>query len=273
GEAWAKTRVQRQAAMLTDFCSDELAWALPMRRFIEGHAGVVFDGIAGDILSSGLYLNRSLLAGLEAGNTVAMAELLLGMEEMWRGILDEAFYRSVSRERAAALLQKELDKHLGAANPVSSYLFWNRTRREMSLFGFKILGDVRMPYIDGDVYDHLASLPASHFLDKTFHTETIHRTFPQHADIPFDSKRSSRLGRWQFRASSLGAVVHLMRSRSKWIRLNASFLNLRTKPADVWRVLCLLELEGFLRRQSADQRPLSPVEESTPSGMVNSKFG
>lgn len=251
--AWAKNRAQRRAAMLTDFCSDELAWMLPMRRFVEGHAGVVFDGIAGDILSNGLYLNPDLLAGMGAGNTAEMAELLLGMEEVWRGVLDEAFYKSLARERAVALLRKELDKHVGAQNPVSSYLFWNRTRREMSLLGFKILRDVRMPYIDDDVYDHLASLPAAHFLGKTFHTETIHRMFPQHADIPFDSKRSSRLRRWQFRASSLGAVAHLMRSRSKWVRLNSSFLNLRTKPADVGRVLCLLELEAFLRRQSAGQ--------------------
>src|SRR3546814_14493418 len=70
-------------------------------RFVEGQAGVVVDGIAGDILSNGLYLNPALLAGLEAGNTAEMAEMLLGMEEMWRGVLDEAFYRSLARERAA----------------------------------------------------------------------------------------------------------------------------------------------------------------------------
>lgn len=252
-EAWAKTRAQRKAAVLADFCSDELAWVLPIRRFVEGHAGVVFDGIAGDILSSGLYLNASLLAVMEAGNTAETAELLLGIEDMWRGVLDESFYKSLNRERAAAVLRKELDKHLGAQNPVSSYLFWNRTRREMSQFGFKFLGDVRMPYIDDDVYDHLASLPASYFLDKTFHTETIHRMFPQHADIPFDRKESSRSGRWLFRASSLGAVAHLARSRSNWVKLNSSFLNLRTKPADVWRALCLLELERFVRREAAGQ--------------------
>ncbi|MGH6619966.1 MAG: hypothetical protein ACREF6_10520, partial [Alphaproteobacteria bacterium] len=170
GASRAKCAAQRQAIVLTDFCSDELGWVLPMRRFVQEHDGVVFDGIAGDVLSNGLYLHPGLLAALQAGDTGRAAELLLGVEDMWEGMLDEGLYKSLSRERAAAVLRKELEKHLGAPNPVSSYLFWNRTRREMSLFGFKILGDVRMPYIDESVYDHLAALPASHFMDKTFHT-------------------------------------------------------------------------------------------------------
>jgi hypothetical protein len=254
GATLAKTRAQRQASELTDFASDELGWMLPIRALIARHDAVAFDGLAGDVLSNGLYLHLGLLAAMEAGNTAEAAELLLGLEDLWERILDASLYKSLSRERAAAALRQELGKHLGAPNPVSSYLFWNRTRREMSLFGFKMLGDVRMPYIDEDVYDHLAALPASYFVDKTFHTETIHRLFPQHADIPFDTKGSSRSGRWRFRAESLGAVAHLIRSRSRWFRSARPLLDLRTKPADVGRMLCLLQLEDFLRREPTQRR-------------------
>ncbi len=98
-----------------------------------------------------------------------------------------------------------------------------------------------MPYIDDDVYDHLTSLPASYFMDQSFHGETIRRFFPQHADIPFDSKRQTRAGRWMFRMNALAAEVHRLLSRSRWIK--GWFLNLQTKPADVSRVLYLLQLE------------------------------
>ena len=254
GATLAKAGAQRRAAEEVDFASDELGWMLPMRRFLDGHDGLVFDGIAGDVMSDGLFLHRGLLAQLESGDTARVAEILLGLEDVWAGVLDDSFYKSLSRERAAAALKRELDKHLGAPNPVSSYVFWNRTRREISLFGFKILGNVRMPYLDDDVYDHLAALPASHFLDKTFHTEAIHRAFPQYSDIPFDAKRTSRAGRWRFRAESLGALAHLLRARSAWFKSARPLLDLRTKPSDIGRMLCLLQLESFLRRASSAGR-------------------
>jgi hypothetical protein len=247
----AKAKAQRRASEEVDFASDELGWMLPMRRFLNRQEGFVFDGIAGDVMSNGLFLHRDLLMRLEAGDTARVAELLLGLEDVWQGVLDDSFYESLSRERAAAVLKRELDKHLGAPNPVSSYIFWNRTRREISLFGFKILGRVRMPYLDEDVYDHLAALPASHFLDKTFHTETIHRMFPQHSDIPFGTTRTSRARRWLFRAESLGALAHLLRSRSEWFKSARPLLDLRTKPSDIGRMLCLLQLESFLRESPA----------------------
>ena len=140
-----------------------------------------------------------------------------------------------------------------AGRSPSSVVLANRTRREISLFGFKFLGDFRAPYLDPDVYDHLAALPASFFASKTFHTETIHRFFPQHSDIPFDGKRSSRFRRWRFRAESLGAIAHMQKARSQWLRSARPLLALRTKPAEIGRLLCLLELERFLRARPAAQ--------------------
>jgi asparagine synthetase B (glutamine-hydrolysing) len=254
GTTLAKGRAQRRASEEADFASDEFGWMLPMRRFLDDQSGVVFDGIAGDVMSDGLFLHRSLLAQFESGDTERVAEVLLGREDVWRAVLGERLYKSLARERAVAALQRELKKHLDAPNPVSSYVFWNRTRREISLFGFKFLGNVRMPYIDEDVYDHLAALPAAYFLDKTFHTETIHRLFPQYADIPFDPKSTDRAGRWRFRAESLGALAHLLWARSEWFRSARPLLDLRTRPSDIGRMLCLLQLENFLRRVPEAQR-------------------
>jgi hypothetical protein len=71
--------------------------------------------------------------------------------------------------------------------------------------------------------------------------------FPQHSDIPFDTKRTSRARRWRFRAESLGALSQLLWSRSEWFKSARPLLDLRTKPSDIGRMLCLLQLESFLR--------------------------
>ncbi len=122
---WRKVRAECDGLAITDFCSEELAWTLPMRAFMQRHSGTAFDGIAGDVLSAGLYLHKGLLAAMERGDTATAADLLLGSEDMWQSILDPSLYQKLSRESASALLQEELRKHLNAPNPVSSYLFWN----------------------------------------------------------------------------------------------------------------------------------------------------
>lgn len=243
GSIWPTVRAEWEKNRLTDFCADEHGWMLPLKPFMQGRAA--FDGIAGDVLSAGLYLDQGMLSDMEAGDTASATERLLGSDDAWRAILDPALFKALDRDRAKALLQAELAKHVGAPNPVSSYLFWNRTRREIALFGAKILGDPRMPYIDDAVYDHLSSLPASYFLDKTFHTETIHRMFPQYAGIPYDGTKQTRAGRWLFRLASLKAEARRLSARSRWVRRR--FLTLKTKAEDVSRVLYLMQLEQIVR--------------------------
>jgi hypothetical protein len=45
------------------------------------------------------------------------------------------------------------------------------------------------PYLEPELYDFLASLPAEMLLDHAFHTDTISRTYPEYADIPYEKKR------------------------------------------------------------------------------------
>jgi len=72
-----------------------------------------------------------------------------------------------------------------------SFFFWNRTRREIALASYRILNggtEVLSPYLDHDLFDFLASLPASLMLDRQFHSETIRRAYPEYADIPFEDR-------------------------------------------------------------------------------------
>jgi hypothetical protein len=87
-----------------------------------------------------------------------------------------------------ARLSKEIAAHAAAPNPFSSYVFFNRTRREIALSPYSILseiGTVHSPYLDHDVFDLLLSLPGRMFLDHKFHSDAIDRAFPEYAGVPY----------------------------------------------------------------------------------------
>ncbi|MFD0385572.1 hypothetical protein ACFQ2B_34490 [Streptomyces stramineus] len=121
------------------------AWTLPLLAFLRRHSGLWYDGIGGgelaqnpsiELIRSNPYDVRDLpgLADrlLAAGRTGAHVEHLLGprTRALW------------SRERARARLARELARHAGAAFPLGSFFFWNRTRRSIALAPFA-LGDGR----------------------------------------------------------------------------------------------------------------------------------
>jgi asparagine synthetase B (glutamine-hydrolysing) len=174
----------------TSFCTDEGTHFLALSDVLADRTSSVFDGMAGDVLSAGLFLSEARLALFRAGRLRELAEHLLGDERRISSLLDEAGLRRFSRELAVERLVEELARHTAAPNPVGSFYFWNRTRREIALAPFALY-DTRLrvlcPYLDHDVYDLLSSLPAEMLVDHTFHTDAIHRAFPGLADVPFES--------------------------------------------------------------------------------------
>jgi hypothetical protein len=94
-----------------------------------------------------------------------------------------------------------LKPHLGLPNPVSSFFFRNRTRREIALYTFGMYsGDMAVlaPYLDEEVYDLLMSLPGEMLADGRFHTEAIARAFPEAAKIPYGlSDDDKSAAQWQ----------------------------------------------------------------------------
>jgi hypothetical protein len=185
--------VERRKNLLTSFCSDEHAWALALADFLTGRAAAAFDGLGGDVLSAGLFLTRRRQRLYERGRFGELAELLLFPRTDWTLPL---FLRSdvgarAARDHAVARIAVELERHAGAANPIGSFYFWSRTRREISLVPYGLLGHldrVYAPYLDHDLYDFLAAIPARVLLDQQFHTDTIRRAYPRHRDIPFEDK-------------------------------------------------------------------------------------
>jgi hypothetical protein len=192
-ETPSRASAELRKNLLTHFCADEHAWFMALADRLSGHDLAVWDGIGGDVLSNGHRLEASQLALARAGNVEQLAQTML--DDGAVRMAPPAMAARWTRELAAARLTEELRHHLDAPNPIGSFVFWNRTRREIALVPFGIwnaAGCVITPYLDPAVYDLLASLPAEMFIDKRFHPDAIRRAFPAHAYLRFDTETGLR---------------------------------------------------------------------------------
>jgi asparagine synthase (glutamine-hydrolysing) len=172
----------------TNFCSDEHAQYLVLADYLKGRVGLVYDGIAGDVLSASSFLSQYRLELFSIGKLEELASMLLDEEVRASWLLRADRRHYFSRELAMHCLTNELAKHADAPNPIASFYFWNRTRREIALAPYRVYGEaikVYSPFLDHDLFDLLASIPASLQVDRKLHTDAILRGYPQFAHIPF----------------------------------------------------------------------------------------
>jgi asparagine synthase (glutamine-hydrolysing) len=172
----------------TSYCGREHMWFRPMVERLADPAfgdAPLLDGLGGDVLSAGLFLEPTGLALIQAGRIAALARHLVPSIGAELPFLSDP---EVAPARLArARLEEELARHQGAGNPIGSFYFWNRTRRVVALQFFLMLYGHRVvtPYLDRDVFDFLAGLPAELFLDHQFHREALHRAFGEFAGLGF----------------------------------------------------------------------------------------
>jgi len=129
----------------TSFCADEHAWMLTLADYLGGHTATVYDGLGGDFLSRGSYQDRRKSALFAAGDFSRLADncldhFLAGQvsEESLRLLLQPDAYRRFDRTHARERVARELERHADAANPMTSFVFWNRCRREISLYPYAL---------------------------------------------------------------------------------------------------------------------------------------
>lgn len=195
-------------------------WEMGVVRYATGRNLVIYDGIAGDVLSESKYMSSERLSAFRSRALKQYAEVELYGEAYLPALLEPKLYRRLSRGLALERLEAELQTHIDSHNPVRSWRFWNRTRRAVALAPFGMLttvATVRAPYLDHDLYDFLASLPVELLLDKTFHSETITRAYPVFAAIPYESaaavRRSARSHMLRYGLNALNAELRTARRR------------------------------------------------------------
>ena len=188
---------------ITHLCADEHAWYVEIAAQIGKTTQTIYDGLGGALSVPNRYHSFAALEQIARGDTRAVADQLIvdygvQSETFLRRMLRRRAYAQLSRERAVARLARELDTHRDAPDPIKSFNFWNRNRRELALWPYAILREVPhvyTPYLDQDLFDFLMGLPPTVMSPtladgKAFHTDAINRAFPQYAGVPFENKKA-----------------------------------------------------------------------------------
>jgi len=227
-------RRESAAILAQNLCADEGHWLFGVFGRLSELGPVTYHGLAGDVLSASRLLTRTGLDLFERGRLEELALHLISQwhkDEQLDRFLNPGQLARYSRDRAIARLVSELEKHRQAANPISQFYFFNRTRREIVLppaFALAGLEMVHYPFLDRDLCDFLLSLPPGLTMDKAFHTDTILRAYPECAHVPFeraDAPRARDLRAYAHRLKFLSDLAGLaLLHRRDWWRANDRLL-------------------------------------------------
>jgi asparagine synthetase B (glutamine-hydrolysing) len=232
---------------LTSFCSDEHTWAMSMCDLVNRKKVTLYDGIGGDVLSAGLFSSPERLKWLRAGASELFVVDLFGSAEgeLQRWLRPDV-RRRFSRERAVARASAVASRYGSQPNPVASFFFDNRTRREIALYScclFRADTLLYMPFLDHRVVDYLMSIPCEDLIDKKFHTDALARGYPQWANLPYALDESDP------RAARLSSLT--ARRFSTRLALVVAELLMQRRDAWVDRLAVLPRLVGLLGRTDA----------------------
>lgn len=167
----------------------EGGWTLPLLDVLRRGTGATYDGIGGDMLTG--RLTPRLVPGLafDMHDLTGLADRLLAAgryDAYLPMVLTGRLGRALGRDRAVAGLAAELGRHVDQPSPWVSF-FFNRTRRAVAQTPFGLYRGrpvVRAPFLDGDVFDFLFSIPAAE-RDPGLHDEVIRRGYPAFAGLPY----------------------------------------------------------------------------------------
>jgi asparagine synthase (glutamine-hydrolysing) len=249
--------------VVTEFLAEHPVWALAIGAYLRDKADVAYHGIGGDGLSGGNFLTRELLKHYELGLTEDCARHHLdlwnneGILESW---LEPDAYQCFNRQSALKGVSELVKLVEATPSPSALFYFWSRSRRNMSLMPFRILNrsvEIRAPYLDYELYDFLASLPASFQWGNGFHTGVIQRAFPEYQHIPFASESPSTSS---YRAHALHVLKYLTFSRSKFVKrgwlcfvLTSAIVNNDfgfVRKLNIRRIIWLIQLEQLVEKKS-----------------------
>lgn len=251
-----------RANIKTNMTAPRRGWKFAYADELKSTVTVSYDGIGGDMLSGGSAIDSRQTALIEEGKYEEFCRLVFRRSDVTlKRLIPAEQMALLSTEAAIERLLEELPKHAGAANPATSFYFWNRTRRFDSTNPYGMLGDiptVHAPYLDHNLYDFFASLPASFNMGRWFHDEVLEKAFPQYADIPFEltnppltySPSHARQTTRELIALGLHVKPHyLVRGDFLWPRLAMRMATFGWTTRDSWfipMVVYLAELESIV---------------------------
>jgi hypothetical protein len=210
----------------TSYCSDEHHWVIALSDAIVTGVPGVWDGIAGDNLSESRFPNQETQKLYRRRDTAEVARRIIrrwsGVEEAVTAALSPTARARFALEKAQGRLEAELAQYVDGPNPLGSFYLFNRTRREIALSPFAILGRCGpplCPYLDRAVSSYLRRMPADFLARERLHSATIAARYPRYASIPYAGEAPARPdpGHWRRLSAQLLGVL-APRARSPQIR-------------------------------------------------------
>lgn len=236
--------------------SHQHSWYLKVvEKLLDFKPCYIVDGLAGDVLSNGDYFKEDVLHACRAGDLEKAVDILLPAPVL--SYLSPALQNQFSEQRAKARMRQELAKHANQPNPLSSFFFWSRTRRSISLSPICLAEklNVSLPYLDVDLLGFFFSLPGEQYGKAGFHDEVIKARYPEEKhNIRYDKKPIKpvlppRFGKdWQ----GIGKVFKLGMQEPYTNKLFVLTRALRTlvsgrENKEYWWVFNILFLDGLKR--------------------------
>lgn len=203
-----KTRAVNYASLV-----HTAAWRIRDR--LIGQAETVYDGIGGDTpTTTSTFQTPRRLELFRAGRLDDLCFDILRYSGA-HPLMSKQAQSLMSFDVAAQRLRAELARHADQPNPVASFFFWNRTRRNLAQAPYGILGDiprVYAPFLDREVLDFVMGIPAEEQMDFKFRDDVLRTFYPQYADIPFARKMPpAKSGLSDKRELGMGLLVDILK--------------------------------------------------------------
>ncbi|MEX0885172.1 MAG: hypothetical protein WD009_01915 [Phycisphaeraceae bacterium] len=184
---------------LTHLCADEHAQMLGLADYTTCHGPTIIEGIGGDILSRNRPREVRLVDARDRDDWRGVAEAYLDGQVRAVGFSLEAWLgpreaeRLSPRDAVVDRVARGVEAFSGAAEPLTAFHFWQRTRREIALVPAALLDGaqaVLCPFIDSELVRFLLSLPDDVTRGGGLHDRVIARAYPDWSHLPYHNGRN-----------------------------------------------------------------------------------
>lgn len=229
---------ERRKNTETGLCADEHGQFVPLVDFLRGRTRTTYDGLGGGTLSAPSFQTperlrlfaEHRLEELAAKFSAQFCELV-ETADVAPLLPPELRPVAATSEMAIERIVEELARHERAPNPLVSFFFWNRTRREISLAPLAMLARavpvVHTPFLDHELYELLSALPPGATLDRTLHTAVIARAHPRFADLPYENpgaaEKEGRATRARYGREAAAFALSRLARRPRTVRASRLF--------------------------------------------------
>lgn len=259
-DSYVKTEYEKFETL--GWLSLEHIFAGPIVDYLSKSPNTVFEGTGIDSYLAPAFVKEDQFRLFESGKLDELINEFRIYKEEEIPWLTSFLKKELTFERAAALIIPELLNYEKHPNPLGSFLFWNRTRRNIALAPFSLFeitgSRVLAPYSELSLLSFVMSIPATLLFDGKFRDDALAKAYPEYSSLPFEKHGSpSPKLNWGFHAKAVRQYLEILRNgQSRFLsttyiipRLAAVLLTFRGAVNYRWWInhtLYMCSLERFL---------------------------